>query len=281
MVSPLFCIILTTKFLLRGAPSFRGEGSFDMSLSSTFSLLLACWTTFFLRCQIVTAYCLLLHTIQNRMVYRQGKSLKEQSKATAEFLREIQRGFASSPLSKEEFLPFFALDNTSTEEISSHALITHNIRSLMKLLAANCRVFLGCILFNTSCEDFLDTFLTHRSRPCDSPAQPAPAAPQAEQLTCLDQLVRIAMQCNDGVVPNRNANTLTNVPSLFNYFPLICTFFASALIDSFTGVSRVSAAHLVPGAQEGRDLRGGSPWPAARPASPPPAAPAESVLHTR
>lgn len=121
---------------------------------------------------------------------------RQQSAATGEFLRALKKDYNSSSLSKVEFSPFFAIDNTATEEISSQALVSHNIRSLTTLLSTEgFRLFLGCLLFNDGIVLLLDTFLTHRSRPCDPPLRPAPAKPYAEILSRLDHLVCFCLAC--------------------------------------------------------------------------------------
>lgn len=114
----------------------------------------------------------------------------QRSEATASFLKHVKREFDSSPNKKLTFSPFFAIDNTGEEGISSQALVTHNIECLKKLLSSESfEEFIGCILFNQSCDELLDTFLRHRSRCCDAPAHPPPSISQSTSLILLDQLV--------------------------------------------------------------------------------------------
>ena len=135
--------------------------------------------------------------LSQNMKSRQAKSLMDkeslehqQSESTIDFLRALKNDFTASSLSKEEFLPFFAIDNTASEEIASHSLVTHNLKSLTSLLTTeNFRVFLSCVLFNTSCDEFLETFLTNRTRPCDMPSTPPPTISHAENLARLDYMV--------------------------------------------------------------------------------------------
>ena len=114
-----------------------------------------------------------------------------QSEETLQYLEDVKRSYNSSSLSKIEFLPFCCVDNYAGEENSNYVL-QQNIQGLNRLVASNDnKIFLGCVLYNNSLEDLLDSFLTHRNRPYRASANRSQLTRHDESLSLLDHRVRL------------------------------------------------------------------------------------------
>jgi hypothetical protein len=149
----------------------------------------------------------------------------KQSLATADILRDIRTDFNTSQICKDEFLPFFEVDNSAAEEISSRALITHNIKSLNKLYSTESfRAFLGAFIFHSSFDNFLCAYLSYRTRCCDAPAHPVPSALHLQTLVDLDHLVRhFADACIHYFITHRIYNSSGGfVYSFIDYVVCFC-----------------------------------------------------------